>query len=425
MTTPDPTPAPEPDRELELSWVRDVPDGLRAYAPLPPGGRYDRDRHNRPRFTRVRLRAADNPPAPDRPDGLLSDSDWAWITSSARAWASVTGRFGDHATAITTALARAGCVTIEHDLAVTALRQPPRRLHPHPELAAAHATRRTQRHDDSAALRTRATALAAALSDDWPGVAAALRRTDHPDRLAWAVHAAADLADGVTHDSVRAFVQAHAAHTKARDSVHHLLADLGFEPDAVTALGLGRSPYIGLGGPILLHTRQQVIDLGTLPGPHDIRLSPNRPCQLRLPAGTPALAIIENRQAAETVCDTRPDLPVIWCHGQPPDAVLDLIDQAAHQTRSVLIYPDADLGGVRIAARIHDRLHPHTGCRVIDIGTSAHSPGRPFNQHSRTRLAALAARDDQIGAFAAQCLARGYAIEQEATARASLRETLT
>jgi len=49
-------------------------------------------------------------------------------------------------------------------------------------------------------------------------------------------------------------------------------------------------------------------------------------------------------------------VPVIWCHGQPPGPVLDLITEAATQASSALICPDADLGGVRIAGRIHDRL---------------------------------------------------------------------
>jgi hypothetical protein len=136
------------------------------------------------------------------------------------------------------------------------------------------------------------------------------------------------------------------------------------------------------------------------------------------------LLVVENRQAAETVCDAHPDLPVIWCHGQPPQAVLALIVQAAQQSRETVVCTDADLGGVRIAARIHEHLPSGTLARVIDVGATEHDAGRPFNAHSRNHLEQLATRTDPVGAFAQSCLDRGYAIEQEATARAALRGVL-
>ncbi|MCK9894186.1 DUF2399 domain-containing protein [Frankia sp. AgB32] len=137
-----------------------------------------------------------------------------------------------------------------------------------------------------------------------------------------------DPAEGRTHDSPRAFVQRVAGDTKARDDVRHLLAVSG--PDGV-------------------------------------------------------LLVVENRQAAETVCGTRPDLPVVWCHGQPPSAVVSLIVQAARQTAAVVICADADLGGVHITAHItahiHDSLPPATTVHVIDVGTVPHDEGRRFNTH--------------------------------------------
>src|SRR5262249_32466242 len=149
--------------------------------------------------------------------------------------------------------------------------QPPRRLHPHPELSSARADARDRRRDEAAAVRERAAVLADELADEWPAVTTALRSTSNPDRLAWAVHAAADPAHGRSHASVRAFVQDHAGHTKARDDVHHLLADLGFPAEALATLGLARNPYIGLGGPFQLQTPAGVFNLASLPGPHDIR----------------------------------------------------------------------------------------------------------------------------------------------------------
>ncbi|WP_025619739.1 DUF2399 domain-containing protein [Salinispora cortesiana] len=136
------------------------------------------------------------------------------------------------------------------------------------------------------------------------------------------------------------------------------------------------------------------------------------------------LLVVENRQAAEAVCDARPDLPVVWCHGQPPDAVVSMIVQAAQQTSGVVICTDADLGGVRITARIHDKLRLDTTIHIVDVGTVPHEEGRPFNAHSRNHLQQLAQRPDEVGAFAKRCLHRGYAIEQEATTRSALQAVL-
>jgi hypothetical protein len=69
-------------------------------------------------------------------------------------------------------------------------------------------------------------------------------------------------------------------------------------------------------------------------------------------------------------------------------------------------------------------MPPGTTFHVVDVGTVEHDEGRPFNSHSRTHLWQLAQRSDQVGAFARRCLDRGYAIEQEATARAALQGIL-
>lgn len=413
------------DRELPLDWMQDVPEGLRAYARLPASGKYARDRQGRLRVSRVRLRSSQPATTPTRPAGLLADGDWNWLTSGPREWKTVTRRLGDNAYDICVALVRTGCLTIEHDVRLTTLVRPPRRLHPHPDLSGAHDEARSKKRDVDAAIRERGAALADALVDEWPDVTIALRSTTNIDRLAWAVNAATDLDTGRTHDSVRAFVQVHAGHTKARDDVHHLLAELGFEPETLAVLGLARNPYIGLGGPFQIDASTGVIDLAGLPGPHDIRLPSQQSITLRLPPRAAKLLAIENRQAAEAACDAYPSSAVVWCHGQPPTAVLALIEQAARYVDNVIIFPDADLGGVRIAARIVDNLSPHHECTVVDIGTVDHHVGKRFNTHSRNHLSVIAGRDDQIGKFALACLERGYAIEQEAAVRASLRAVLT
>ncbi|MDO3686519.1 hypothetical protein [Micromonospora sp. C28ISP2-4] len=416
-------PDAEPDREIVLTWITDYP-GLVVYAPLPASGRYPRDRNGDPYYRSVRLRAENPGQPPRRPAGLLSDTDWAWMTRSEHAWRQVADKFGAQAETIVFALARAACVTIGYDLTGSRPAPSPKRVYPHPDLSAAEKYRRAVRRDQRSTLQSRAAELAADLRDEWPGVAQALHTTEHPDRLGWAVTAATDLTAGVVHNSVRAFVQTHAGSTKARDDVQRLLTELGFEPDALAALGLSRSPYIGIGGPVRLQVSDAVIDLSPLPGPHDIRLSPQHTISIDIRRGTGPLLIIENRQAAETLCDIDAGVPVIWCHGQPPEPVLNLIAEAAVQASSTLICTDADLGGVRIAARIHDHLAAELTVHVIDVGAARHQPGRAFSAHSRAHLEPFATRNDQIGAFARNCLDRGYAIEQEATVKAALTEAL-
>ena len=106
------------------------------------------------------------------------------------------------------------------------------------------------------------------------------------------------------------------------------------------------------------------------------------------------------------------------------EPVLDLIRQAAQSVNQVVICPDADLGGIRIAARIHDSLPPGTRRVIVDAGTAAHDRGDPFSSTTRDLIAAAAQRRDAVGAFAAGCLARGYAVEQEAPTRAALHPLL-
>jgi hypothetical protein len=243
-------------------------------------------------------------------------------------------------------------------------------------------------------------------------------------RLIWLVRAAEDLVADRSHDGPRAFVQHHAKNTKAREDLPRLLTDAGFEAEALVLLGVNRNPYIGLGGPIRAHHDGRTLDWTGWPGPHDIRLPAHRTITLDVTPRTRVLLIIENRQAAEIICDTHPDTAVIWCHGQPPDPLLHLINQAAIGVNDVVICPDADLGGIRIAARIHDHLPPDTRRVIVDIGTGEHDQGDPFSTMTRNRIAATAERTDAVGVFARNCLIRGYAVEQEAPARATLQPLL-
>lgn len=410
--------------EFPLPGHHGVPEGLRAYAqPTHADGTFDNDRAGRPRVRRVHLRA--HPPAsPQRPVELANDADWNWATSAPRRWNTVTAKFHDRAPDVALALTRAGCVALDHDYRSGTISHPPRGWIPHPDLTSYHATGKQARQAAQQELLDRAKELRNILIGEWPGIAAALTAPATDPRLIWLVRAAEDLVADRSHDGPRAFVQHHAKNTKAREDLPRLLTEAGFEAESLVLLGVNRNPYIGLGGPIRAHYNRRTLDWTGWPGPHDIRLPAHRTITLDVARGTQALLIIENRQAAETICDTHPDTAVIWCHGQPPDPLLRLISQAAGGVNNVVICPDADLGGIRIAARIHDYLPLHIRRQIVDIGVSEHDRGEPFSAPTCDRIATTAQRADAVGEFARSCLTRGYAVEQEASARATLRPLL-
>lgn len=208
-----------------------VPDGLVAYAqPTHDDGTFDNDRAGRPKVRRVQLRT-DAVAHPQRPDGLLTDADWRWATSAIRRWTTIGARFGDRAEDIALALARAGCVALDHDYRSGRISSPPRGWTPHPSLAAGQASATAARRDRQSQVAARAAELSSQLAADWPGVASALAIPASDPRLIWLVRAADDLAQGRRHDGARAFVQAHVFNTKAREDLPRLLAEAGFEPD--------------------------------------------------------------------------------------------------------------------------------------------------------------------------------------------------
>jgi len=190
------------------------------------------------------------------------------------------------------------------------------------------------------------------------------------------------------------------------------------------ALGIARNPYIGLGGPIRARLGERVLDFTGWPGPHDLRLPVTAAIALHLRPQTETLLVIENRQAAEHVCDRYPDVAVIWCHGQPADTVLELISQAAQGAARTLISLDADLGEIRIAARIHDHLPKGVPRQILDVGTHNHVQGAFFSHPTEHYIREFSKRGDAVGTFASACLTRGYAVEQEASTRAAVSEAL-
>jgi hypothetical protein len=270
------------------------------------------------------------------------------------------------------------------------------------------------------AWETRAAAAAALVADLDERLAAALASgRGHEPLLPVLVHAAEDLAAGRVHDGPRAFSQTHFEHTKARDDAPDILAAAGASPQTIAALGLRRSPYLGLGGPLRLTVAEQPWSLRGVHGPIQIRA--DQPLTVALEGSRPPLlALIENLQAAESVCDHHPGVAVLWSAGQPSTRTLAIITALSAQAERVLIATDADLGGVRIAGRLLTALPDPARAVILDVGTCPHEPRAPFGEASVTGLEAYTNREDSIGAFARAIAERGYPVEQEAAIRSAL-----
>lgn len=417
-----------PAGEFRLHAFTGTPSGLTVFAqPTRSDGTFANDSRGRPTVRKVHLKP-ETPPSPARPTGLVTDREWVFLASSKRRWDTVVKQLGDASKAwqVCSALALAGCGVIQCKFAKGAAQQPPLWWIPNPELEAHQRSSAMGRRDRRDALETEAEALSGQLTDAWPGVAASLRLPLGGAQLLWVVRAARDLAAGASHDGVRAFVQSHnPKDDKAREDLPILLRESGWEEAALRLLGVDRSPYVGVGGPIKASIGPRELDWTGWPGPHDIRLPHGVDIDLRCAPGTEQMAVIENRQAAETICDLHPELPVIWCRGHHSDRVLDAIAQAAANCQEVLICTDADLGGLRIAERLFQRLHHLTAVVILDVGASEHEPGRAFSIQALEQLAQYRTSATPIRAFAAAIQDRGYAVTQEALVRRTLQAALT
>jgi hypothetical protein len=408
--------------------VSNVPKGLTALAIPRADGTLPRDRKGRVKVTQVRLSAR-------RPDGLphpgeavegVADEDLRWaIAKQRRRWASIAQRLGSAAQDQAMRLAAAGVVdlvcTVDELVQIDAIRHWQRTT----AWEEYQRTEDLQRADDTNLWQTRAHDVARRVGTADPGLAEALitTRPNNP-RLPVLVHAAEDLVAGVVHDGPRAFSQAHFGDTKARDEAPKILAEAGVLSETLVALGLRRSPHVGLGGPINIRIDSGVVDLSVLDGPVRFRVDQHGTFDVHLNTNVWLLAVVENLQAAETICDIAPDIALLWCAGQPSKPALQLIGDLSAEASSVLVATDADLGGVRIARRILNSLPPHVDVMVLDAGTGEHPTREPFGKFSREGLLDASNDSGPIATFARACLDRGYPVEQEGTIRRTLRTFL-
>ncbi|RSD13555.1 DUF2399 domain-containing protein [Amycolatopsis eburnea] len=404
-----------------------LPAGVVATAFARKDGSIPRDRRGRTKTTHVRLTSGGTGVTPGTPIDGIAANDLKWVlASSRRYWSSLERRFGAAARDMVLHLTAAGVVdvlcSVGEDLRIDAVRRW--------DLTAAWDTHRRTREDHEQnrveTWRSRAEAAAGRVVAIDPGLAQAL--TSNPSanaRLAVLVHAAEDLADGITHDGPRAFSQAHFDGTKDREDAADILAACGVQQSTLLALGVLRSPYLGLGGPMVVQDPNgQEFSLAGLAGPVRFRATGLSLLAPAIVGGTPTMAVIENLQAAEAVCDRFPEVAVTWCAGQPAEVVVGLIAKLAAGVEHVIVATDADLGGVRIANRIVTALTGQPDVLIVDAGAHAHPARSPFGRASIDGLTALAEGPDPIARFAGACLDRGYPVEQEATIRAALNAIL-
>ena len=409
---------PEPAKSDRL-LLSGLPDHIAAVA-ASPGGESPRDRRGRLKARLVDLVPA-SAPANEEPGLSVADTQWL-LGGGTRQWNSVINRFGqDHACDIAFRLVRHGVVTLRCTVTDNLALGPPIRWKLTQAWASRAASLREERLSRNTAWRERALAAAEAASSLDPAIAAVLATAKgHEPRLPVLVYAAEDLARGRVHDGPRAFSQTHFSHTKERDDVAEILRRAGAHEDTLTALGIARSGYIGLGGPVMLPH----CDLSKLRGPVQLRIDDPalRGAVVRSSAST--LLVVENLQAAESACDRHPDVVVVHTAGQPGDNALLLVTRLGTAISRAIIIPDADLGGLRIATRVLAALSAHIPRTLVDIGVQPHREREPFGPVSVHGLEALACGNDEVAAFAGACLGRGYPVEQEASTLAAITDAL-
>jgi hypothetical protein len=399
-----------------------VPDGLVAVAlrqtrPGVDGQRVEvRTRRGQRKTDRVELVAAGEPAEP-----LLDDSEWRWLlVAGQRRWAGVTSRYGDQAWARAVELARGGVVRLRCGVDERMGVGQPQGWVLTERWEARRAEAASLRELDRDAMSSRARAAAAAVAGRSPELAAALQAAAPGNpTTAVLVFAAEDLVDGVVHAGPRAFSQAHLEHTKARDDVAQILRDAGVPDEVLVELGIRRSARIGVAGPLRAIVDERQIALDALDGPVLLRTD-QRGLRLQFTRDA-ALVIVENLQAAETLADQMPELVVIYTAGLPGRAALRLIGDLATQAARVLVVPDADLGGVRIASDILE-VAPHGV--LLDVGEIEHAARDRWPDGGVSVRGLQRYLSGPAGELARACLERGYPVEQEMLTVAVTRQAL-
>lgn len=396
----------------EVLQLAGVPDGLvarplRAYRRGDDGELVEvKTRRGHRKTDRVEL-----VPAGASAPLTLDASEERWLLeSSQRRWSGICSRYGEHrAWTRSVALARAGVVRLRCAVDERMALGEPQGWALTEEWEARRADAMQLRELDREQMRERAATAAVAVDERCPELGAALRGAAPGSPITPVlVFAAEDLVEGVMHAGPRAFSQAHFEHTKARDDVAQVLADAGVPDDALIELGIRRSARLGVAGPVRATVDGRDIALDLLDGPVLLRAD-QRGLGLTMAVATP-LVIVENLQAAETVADQMSDIALLYTAGLPGRPALQLIAALAAQASHVLVIPDADLGGVRIAEAI---LRAAPSAELVDVGALDHPPRTPWPPDGVSQRDLQAALLGPAGELARACLHRGYPVEQE------------
>ncbi len=361
-----------------------------------------------------------------------------------RSWPAIQQKFGDQAASIAFDLVRCGAVYLKCAVTEELSLGPPEGWYL-TETGTASAARRAAAADSARAdldrrrhaVLTRLMVLldstadppqdqdtnpAGVSRDAVESLAAALEGTHGPAKLPVLIAAAEDLMDGIKHGSPRDFSLAHFTHSKERDDVAYLLAEAGVPDEIADALGIRRSPQVGVAGAIDAIVAGQNVPLSLLDGPVLIRA--DQP-GLTLATTARSLVIVENLQAAESLASQsqinvppRP-LAIVYCAGQPSPPARRLIASLCSQVDATLLCPDADLGGVRIAQAILNDLPPAVArtVEVSDPGEWPHRPQPTWPVDGATVIGLTCALRGPASTLARACLTRGYRVEQENSIR--------
>lgn len=391
--------------------VAGVPDGLNAH-PLHEYRRDDSGRHVPVRTRRrlLKLERVELLPAGAPQATSVSPAEERWLLGAdRRRWSSISRRYGTDAWRRAVELTCAGVVRlrcrVDDELRLGepigwVLSEDWQRKRAGAEQVHAAQRERWQERADTASV---------AVESRSPELAAALRAASPGTRTARVlVCAAEDLVEGVVNAGPRGFSQAHFGDSKAHDDVAAVLRGVGIDDETLLRLGVRRSARLGVAGPVIAEIAGRALDLALLDGPVLIR-SDQQQLQLRLAAPVP-LVIVENLQAAETLADQVPEVAVAYTAGLLGQAALGHLAKLASMTKTVLLVPDADLGGVRIAEQV---LTAAPAAQLIDIGDRPHMPGRRWPEEGASVKGLRSACAGPAGALAWACLERGYPVEQE------------
>lgn len=362
-----------------------------------------KDRRGREKLEEVELIARK-----PRSDRTIEGADKRFLLGAGRrSWGKITSRYGEDAWTTAIRFAHAGAVRIrcavEEDLSLGT----PLGWVLTDRWAGVRKRELERKNTRSSVWRQRAVDAARSVENLNPELAETLLTTQPSLKLQVLVHAAEDLVHGTVHRGPRAFSQAHFGATKEGPDPRDVLRSAGLDRQLLVALGIDRSAYVGVAGPLKVSFPQGSIDLSGLKGPMLLRVEPE--LRLRLTRSVP-LVILENLQAAESAADNFPGTALIYTAGLLAEPTIGLISTIASEATLSALIPDADLGGVRLAEQVVTEI-PHT--TVIDIGSFEHPRRSPWPTNGPTARALDRALRGPAKALAASCIERGYPVEQE------------